>query len=181
VNLQACATRICRAVNTNLRAARSAGKIGKYPTVGEFGDSELGDTIAEVFFDGYYGGCPASVRVRFFHEKQRLAKPDIVTESPAHMRVYGSAKVASLLFNSDDARFAHLRKAKMVAENIDDGVQLAQSYFAACASPEAMEIDKRSCSAIGGHIHIAQITLRSGFEWIIPPKEGAVNFGGNEA
>ncbi len=51
---------------------------------------------------------------------------------------------------------------------LNDGLGAVKSYIDACASLQAREIDDY-CNSIGGHIHIATITRREGFQWLIPP------------
>lgn len=68
-------SRLSRSVNTNLRAAKAAERIERYPTTEHKLADETGETIAEIFFDGYFNGKPASVRARFYHEGQRYLIP----------------------------------------------------------------------------------------------------------
>ena len=167
-------TKVCRAINMRLRAAKSVGAIGTYPTSPHVYEGELGETIAEIFFDGYYGGLPATVRGRFFHEDQRQPKTEVVVESLSDTRIYGSTKIAHALYNTTDPRFDKYRLPPLGPNgriSLETGVSLVQNYFRACADPVAFELDPQSCSAIGGHIHIARVTPQAGFEWIIPPKE----------
>jgi hypothetical protein len=164
-------------VNANLRAAKSSGRIDKYPISDHQLIEEEGQTITELFFDGYHQGEPASVRARFYHNDQRPSKTEVVIEDLAHSRIYGSAVIANLVFNSDDPRFAdYRRRDRNVRIDLPEAIQIAKNYFRACADPVARSIDERSCSSIGGHVHIAQITHTHGFSWVIPPKEGGPYF-----
>jgi hypothetical protein len=41
---------------------------------------------------------------------------------------------------------------------LQDAIDAARSYIAACSDPIAVEIDKANCQGIGGHLHMAAIT-----------------------
>lgn len=48
-----------------------------------------------------------------------------------------------------------------------DGADMARAYIAACANSKGRKIDVE-CAAIGGRVHVAEITP-DGFKWIDPP------------
>ena len=114
--------------------------------------------------EGYYQGIPSRVNVRFFHENQKLAEPEIVVSSLDGPEVFGSAIVSELLFDANNERFARFRK-KWNTASLAGAVEICKTYILACSCPEALEVDKDFCAGIGGHIHVATITRASGFKW----------------
>ena len=164
------AKRLCLEMNMRL-----SQEIGKLPS--DRADAEHPaekDTVARMLFDGYCNGIPQRVNVRFWLSNGSLEEPeispgDILTSEPY---VYGSSEIHHLLFNTQDERFSSYRRPALRAQDITmaEAVQIANSYIGACSDPIALEIDAKTCRAIGGHIHIAKVTKEQGFEWIIPPK-----------
>ena len=53
--------------------------------------------------------------------------------------------------------------------SLDDAKDFLTGYIAACSSDIARELDYESWKYIGGHTHVAKITPKNGFEWMIPP------------
>lgn len=120
-----------------------------------FGDEQpdepgsLGSTVADVLIDGYRGGIPHSVEVRFYRISGALAEPSISVQ--------------------DDLSL-------MSIHALYDAILYARAYIEGCSGPEAQRIDSEHCSKIGGHIHIAVITKDHGFEWV-PGHEPISNSG----
>ena len=54
-------------------------------------------------------------------------------------------------------------------KSLQDGIPYVKGYVAACSCDLARELDPKM-SPTGGHIHIAKITPRGGFEWVRAPK-----------
>jgi hypothetical protein len=131
-----------------------------------------GHTIFHIWPVGCFGGSLREVDVRLFHCDQRLRKPVSINQqlrvSPIP-RLIGSSKVAHLLYESNDQRFACFRRAMPERPEdltLSEGVEIAKSYINACDSDEGRAEDPDVCPAIGGRRHVATITVRDGFRWI---------------
>jgi hypothetical protein len=134
--------------------------------------------IAALFIAGYYARSPSTVLVQLKTDGQTLLPPQI-QEIPLHKSympviMYASDVVGQQLFLTDNPKFSKYRVPKIHTPDLvtlDEVESVAKKYISACADPVAMEIDPEHCAAIGGHIHIAKLTERDGFEWVIPPME----------
>lgn len=155
-NLEAYTARLCNPINEALRRANKTGRIKKYPCP-KSGMDERGTTIAEVMLDGYFDGIPSRVSARFYHEDQKLRDPEITLDSLNIDGYYfhGSGKISAKLFEGNQLK----------TSSINNAIGQALRYIAICASPEGRQIDE-DCPNIGGHVHIATIRPRSGFEWV---------------
>lgn len=169
-NLAGYSTRLCRAVNARLAHVQKTGKPFRYPEDAVPLPGEHGRTIAHVFLEGYSGAAPARVRARFCHEDQKLLEPEIITGELAAgcPMVYGPGDVTNLLFKTEDPRFAVYRRKTLLRRDMtmSESIEIAKSYIGACCDPEALKIDEKACSGIGGRIHIATITAKNGFQWV---------------
>ena len=144
------------------------------------------EIFLQLFLCGYYRGVPSDSIISFRHENHKVTHPDFHNFIPiSPLGIFGSGIVSDLLFKTKDARFAEFRTdaVRKVAEimmkiapdkwdslTLEDGVDIATNYIRACDSEEGREVDNQSCSGIGGHIHVAEITEGHGFRWVIPPK-----------
>jgi len=73
------AVRMSRLINRSLEKAKLADPNNDYP-VQENQPSEAGGTIADMLMLGYNNAQPSSIRIRFFHEDQLLAEPQVIPE-----------------------------------------------------------------------------------------------------
>jgi hypothetical protein len=129
-----------------------------------------------MFWVGFYLGEPSAVTVRFFHRRQKPGYPQVLFERLSQGNqptTYGSPIVDNLLHRTQDPRFAQWRTTKPETEfsTIASAAEWSKNYISACASEAGGQADPETCNAIGGHIHIAKITLAGGFNWLIPPAE----------
>ena len=132
--------------------------------------------ICHVFFYGYYRNVPVELDLRFMHEEQTVVKPRFFPTGHLAPGVimYGSERVATLLFRTDDFSFSQYRTPAIQKAirhqslTLSDGIEIAESYIHACDSNEGRAIDSTICAAIGGHIHIAAITPQE-VKWIKKP------------
>jgi hypothetical protein len=168
-NILGYAIRLSRPINELLKRAKDSGRITAYPTSDNPQVNERGSTIAHVFLDGYYNDIPCRATIRFFHENQRLAQPEVLPEGLAvgSMLAYGSAEITHLL-ETEDARFVKYirpkhRRAEMA---LTDAIETAKSYIEAHCDPEAMKIDEKFARTVGRPVHIATITPAEGFQWV---------------
>jgi hypothetical protein len=161
------AGRWSKLINAQLNAAKSTGRFREYPSI-RLGD-QRGSTIALVYLDGFYEGIPRRLLMRFFHEDQKLYVPEVSPQKLALGRplLYGPAPVEALL-DRRDPRLTRYATPQGTAVSVESGIEICKNFVAACASPEALEIDPQ-CASVGGHIHIATITPDAGFKWAIPP------------
>ena len=163
-NLTGYAVRLSRPIQRAL--AQQANKIGEFPKRSEHVDP-YGTTIADVLMDGYYFGVPSRVRIRFFHNDQRLCPPQVFTEDvqPFRLDVYGSSKILHAFNDVTDPRLSAFRLDNQRSVNeIYKFVNMMAGYIAACSSQEGKEIDEHAHKIIGGRPHIAIITP-DGFRW----------------
>jgi hypothetical protein len=153
-------------INDSLLKAVSTGQLQEYPTVESKSlKVEPGNTIANLFFIGYYEGVPSWTDVRFWHEKQGLKKPSIFSERIRinQMKISGSERISDLLFNKRDQRFSsYIVDAPDFT--LTDAIKVGKNYILACCDPLAQQIDPE-CSTIGGQIHAATLTKEEGFKW----------------
>ncbi|HUY12394.1 MAG TPA: hypothetical protein VMX16_02035 [Terriglobia bacterium] len=162
-----------RLVNKSYADAKQDGRISEYatcPNVEPSGEGERGNTVANMFFVGYYDGDPAWSNVRFWHDNQRLRSPTgyLKRLRRGQLEISGSAKIANLLFETDDPRFAEFRRPKPPKQEdltLSEAVEVAKGYIRACSSDAGRQADE-NCASIGGHLHIATVTPDCGFRWV---------------
>ncbi len=168
-NLNAYATRIAKGVQRSLERAESGGKI-EYPKQSVLSPAECGCTIANVFVDGYFDTIPSRIKVRLYHYAGRLADPEVFSEklNQGTPLLHGSVDVADLV--PQDSRFARYRMLPQrpfhESADLAAAINISKCYIEAFSGPEALEVDEAFCSGIGGHIHIATVTPRGGFQWV---------------
>jgi hypothetical protein len=172
------AKRACGAVHQALKDAKLAGQLDyPDPEPAALDPSERGSTIVKVLIDGYHKGAPSRVKVRFFHEKQVLERlevlqQELVSGAPWYQ---GSEIVFDLICGTrrgepgDQWVSAYEKKSMNLTfhpnTTLDTHARMAHAYISACSGPEAHAIDPQ-CAGIGGHIHIATITPKDGFQWV---------------
>jgi hypothetical protein len=164
---------LCSPVHSAIEEAKSSGKFSLYPNSGgvKAGPYELGTTIATLVIMGYHQSHACHFRVRFFHEDQILESPTI-SDDPRTEFAFGSSKVLSILGDPRDTRLSAYHGAEPYQtpfSSITEAAEIGRKYIEACSSPEGRSIDEQFCRGIGGHIHIAKVTPKNGFQWIIPP------------
>lgn len=142
------------------------------------GDSEnVPGFIACLFFAGHYESKPAWLTVQFIQQNQVILPPLInvlaLRKGYEPGVTYGSKEVGDRVFFTDDPLFARYRVPKPhIPEEVTlvEAADVARNYIVACSDPEAMRIDPEHCAGIGGHIHMATVTPKQGFEWLTPPR-----------
>jgi hypothetical protein len=177
-NLLGYANRLAPPIYTAMRSAVESGLIRSYPTLFDSVVGERGSTITRIMLDGDDGGHPSSVTIRFFHENGVLAEPEIQPQELlcGMHRAYGSDVIAQIIFGPDDERLAIHKGTRMFETyrvpwlfadevNLQNAVERSNRYIEACSDPEAASMDP-FCARMGGHIHIATVTPREGFQWV---------------
>jgi hypothetical protein len=139
---------------------------------GAMQDGRLEDQYPKVrvSFIGYFQEDPCWIDVQF------LASPDFYGRlyQLIHQSLYPGLGVASgsLLIRDlilgGDPRFAKFLKRIDHTMSLEDAAEFCRGYVEACSSRLALQLDP-TCFDIGGHIHVATVTLKQGFEWVIPP------------
>jgi len=145
-------------INRTLAEIKSSGEITNYESLSP-GFVQRGEAIALLWLDGYYHGVPSRVAIRFRHDNQELLEPEIVNEPfvLGTRWVLGPSRIPA-------RRVLDLSPGRCLA----DEVAACRNYISACSDSESIKIEP-ACLGIGGHIHIATITLADGFKWAIPP------------
>lgn len=158
-------------VNDSYADAKKDGRISEYSTCPDIGPSrEPGSTIAYISFVGYYEGNPAWTEVRFWHDNQKLKSPTVYSERlrRGQLKIWGSDKVAQLLYHTDDPRFAEFRRPRSDRHEdltLSEAVEIAKNYIRSCSSDAGRQADE-NCASIGGHLHVATVIPGGGFGWV---------------
>jgi hypothetical protein len=175
-NLADYARKAYGAVHRRLKEAKLTGRLD-YPESETLDLSEGGCTITRVLIDGYHEGIPSRVTVRFYHEHQALGDLEVLQQELARGApwVYGSEKIWDLMFGphseTGNQTFSVYGKQSVSLvshpnEALRIHAQMAHAYISACSGAEGHAIDPEICAWIGGHIHIATITPKDGFQWL---------------
>ena len=76
---------------------------------------------------------------------------------------------SSLLRLACDVRFEKYKTPlghNQFGDLLSHAIDHASAFLTAASGPEAMELDPTRTKTIGGHIHIAVITLNEGMRWV---------------
>lgn len=149
---------------------KTHGMEGSYPQSED-------DTVAQLVAVGYYDKLSVVARVRICHNEQRVVlTPDIKVYPPKGTRWEMAIPrfVGECLVLGNDNRLAHrmtpvLDKFGNEEElSLSEAIDVATQLIQACDDPIARETEPM-CSTVGGHLHLAVITLDDGFRWIVAP------------
>lgn len=134
----------------------------------------LKQSTTHIFLAGYYKG-PEAVSIKLIRPPNDGEIQYEVSRIPLHLDVplgYGSEHVFKRLQGYRDDHFAKYRpEISFGHTTIFRAVEIARNCVLAHYDPVAHMLDATTCAAIGGEIHIAQITEADGFSWAIPPKQ----------
>jgi hypothetical protein len=150
--------------------------------LGEFVQKRLSkDGLAQgqssaLHFAGYFKTFPAMAKrtLRFLQSGVIVSERE--DKMPPRLNDYfvvGSQKVARLLLDPNANEFDKYKSSgfKKMAENsvlsMQEALELATNYIAACSTDKARELDPY-CKTIGGQTSIATITQTEGFRWLEP-------------
>ena len=166
-NLCGYATRLSKIVSKRLNDAMEHEKISDLkgsPSLFMSG----GTDIAMVFVMGFYNGSPQVAAVRLWHKNQILQDPEVgqMLIGVGARPLVGAQEIFRLVVETDDPRFAPYRRYRSGIPSITQQAEICASYIRACSDPEAVRIEPEVCAGIGGHVHIAAITLTAGFQWV---------------
>lgn len=163
--------RYARHIKTAVDNAKVDGRIKRYVQNPLCPVSEE-NVFARVFFAGYFRKHqPSFAVVTLRHEHQLLLDPEIRFETPPENDYFVGAGggIAARIHGAEDHWVRAYAKPVSPNGSLDDLASLAEGFIRACSDPRAEEVDQ-SCKAIGGHVHVAELTP-SGFKWRIAPIE----------
>ena len=157
-------------INEGINSAKQDGAIVKFPCINHV---EQGPAwkFARILVAGYFGGLRCFSQVQFFHYDGKRSE-FAVDQYLNLIFLSGSSAVKREMYQSSDLPVVGSifpEYTKLLGDNptLDDAEQYAVGYVKACCSPLALELDPK-CKAMGGHIHVAEITP-AGLKWRIPP------------
>ncbi len=178
----------CALVQARLDAVIKSVGIGKLPSRRGRGDASKHDFLT-IHLDGYFSERPVRVGANFYHVKQKVAWDTMAPHTldcpkRSWTRLLGSYTIGGMLFDTEDERLARYRTdacrkvAKCYTDSsvsitLDDAIEAGRSFIAACSDDDLRALDAENGHGIGGHIHIAAITPKDGFRWIVPPVAAA--------
>ena len=133
----------------------------------------------KLLFDGYMNGRPDRARATLhcgFDSAPRTESAPLVESPylwPGKSTGYGSEAINRALFEST-LKCEPLRRYWSVCQQelrtISRSVLVADAVISAQCDPQVVAaLDPRVATTIGGHIHIAKISVSGGFEWAVEP------------
>jgi hypothetical protein len=162
-------------LNAVINSASHAG-IMPFPKTHKLEQSSI-QTIARIFFAGYFNSEPCLFHVDFYHfDGVTSEKPRIIPIEYTywHRILLGPEKIKSAMYDDcngfviENSPFAAYTEPLVMQSSLDDAKRFVDGYIKACCTPLALNMDE-TCKTVGGHIHIAKITPEKGFEWETPP------------
>lgn len=157
-------------INSEINSAKQEGKIHAFPQLGRLEQSNAWK-FARMEVAGYFDGRAILCRVEFFHYSRDRTEFSLFPYQHGAV-LSGSSIVQRAMYhrNGDPvagSRFSEYAKRLGSDPSLDDAEEYAVGYVKACCSPLAVELDPK-CNAMGGHIHVAEITT-AGLKWRVPP------------
>jgi hypothetical protein len=126
------------------------------------------DRTTHIFIDGFFAGYPKRSKIEFYNLRGRPV-PEIKTVDlfPGKLQAYGSRKVYGMLFGKASTGLLqqYRERCKIDVRTLPQAVDVVLSFIQAHCDQEALGIDPDMCSAVGGRIRIATVTLEAGFQW----------------
>lgn len=168
-------------VNRVMNEAKQDGTLREFPQVHQVEQSTAWK-IVDVFFGGYFKGFPCLSVVHFFHFHQ--SSQFRVRQYPYQFSwISGSDVVRASMYDQqgcpvENSPFMEYVKKLPANPTLTDAKEYIKGYIEACKSPLALQMDEAICKGIGGHVHIAEVTL-DGFKWHIPPRLRDVHLSDN--
>ena len=166
-SLRKCVRLACADANSKLAAWKAIGGFEAYPER----PSDPG-VIAEAFFVGYYKNHPSFVHAKFTHENHVLIPVDPKEETLyiGTMGGYGSAEIINR-FNDPGEQLLRGYRDNIEPDErrLENAIELAKNYFKASADPDIQKLDEKQCASVSATFHVATITQKYGFKWLIGP------------
>jgi hypothetical protein len=128
--------------------------------------------IASLHMIGYFHGSACWFETQFHHENESsVSVVGFRSRLVDGFRfAHGSAIVPDLVI-ANDQRFARYRDRLAIdlrGASLEVACEWARTYVELCSDPLAAEVDPL-CKAIGGHLHMATVTPKDGFQWVVKP------------
>jgi len=154
--------------------AKRDGRIRTYAENENVPERPDRNIVARVFFAGYFRKAkPSFAIVTLSHENQILDDPLLVFESPPQNNyLVGAGEIARLFSENGDHWVNSYGTYADPSCSLDELISTGKGFIKACCDSRAVAIDP-SCRGIGGDIHVARISIESGFEWIDPPQKSS--------
>jgi hypothetical protein len=152
-------TEICRKLRHVINAAVKDGTIERFPP-NEHLPEEDRNMICRLFIVGYLKAQPIWIIATFSHdEENRITFSfDTVELLPGRSWHMGSTIINNLMYEDRDERFREYTKVLRYDSSIDEAIENALGFIAACSLPLAAELDPL-CIYIGGHAHLARAEI----------------------
>lgn len=158
-------------INKAMNEAKRVGTLETFPKLRRLPQSSAW-IIADILVVGYFKNEPCFFMMNFYHYHQ-ISEFRVVPQPVLYSLLSGSGVVAKAMFDErgiplKDSPFAqHARELRN--PTLDQADEYVRGYIEACSLPLALEMDEAMCKGIGGHMHVAEITVE-GFKWRVPPK-----------
>jgi hypothetical protein len=137
--------------------------------------SNGGSKIATAIFGGCFGPLIFTALVEFSHSGgEATGRITSYREGTGQRICYGSGEIMKIMYDKyfnplPNSPLFKYSKRLGINPLVSEAKQFATGYIEACCSQEGRSLDSNGCRYIGGHIHVASIKPRSGFQWITPP------------
>jgi hypothetical protein len=139
------------------------------------GTADFGDIIAEVIFGVSWGDSVCLDHAVFSHSNN-IAQAGFLEykEGGAGKTCYGPDAIYNLMYEepglpAQGSPLSQYAYRLSTTPSVGEVKKFDVGYIEACCSQEGRKLDPDGCEGIGGHIHVATVKPRSGFQWIIPP------------
>lgn len=180
-SLKECATLAERAKTQNYQDAKrlvnrfckgltdAINRVGHFPQINQNQDGSW--KVVDLLFAGYFRSIPFVIYAEINHSG-KLAEFYSHSMSPQGL-LYGSGVVRQKMYDDfgnpvRNSPFAEFIQDPQQIGSLNESEKYVRGYIEACSTELALSMDEAHCKKIGGHIHIAEITL-DGFRWRIPP------------
>lgn len=159
---------LCHHVQRATAKARRDGIIPHFP-FNEEAPEDKKRSLFRILVMGYFNRQPWLFECRFFYTEDERVKfaLDSIQPTDPYSAMAGSPTIEAALYRDKDPRFARYTEIT-ATDSLGRAEDCVRGYIEACGSSLALELDP-SCKNMGGHTHIAEVTMDSGFRWRIPP------------
>lgn len=132
--------------------------------------------IAEVLIGGRFNSSVFISCAEFVHSyKKAISHVTHYEEGGDAKLCYGSQDILNHMYDTQlnpipDSSLSQYAYALSNNPLVSQAERFAAGWIEACCSPIGRRLDSKRCKSIGGHIHVATVKPRSGFQWLRPPK-----------
>jgi hypothetical protein len=133
--------------------------------------------IADVILAGCFGPLVFLIESEFVHSHNVAEFRILGYYEKSYSVLYGPQAISRNMYCSppvDSPLSKYIFDINSTGGNpsVSEAQRYAVGYIEACCSPMGRKLDPEGCRSIGGHIHVATVKPRSGFQWVIPPLHG---------